>query len=265
MEENSIIIGLKKLSELSSQSNSNLFEKMQIMHSVYLGRHSNIYTDNYLIQINYYLKSTLYKFHLTSMSLEELWSLSELKRGELFDAIENSVNILDITDIELKIISFVFEGFLFQARSFLDFVMIYLCLLLKINHQGKISKKKFFNSLEMQKDKILHSKAINVSNYFMNHVFGDNNFHGLFPNNWGTLLTDLRDKIVHRDKIRPSFKSTEKLSNNILFNWPTIQDLTYDRFQKYIQNGMFSLFVEVMPIIFDLKWIAGKVDHNSWD
>ena len=263
--DKSIFLGLKELSELSSQNSSNVIEKLQIMQSIYIDRNQKLYTEDELKQIEYYLKTTLYKFHLAGMSLEQLWSLSELKRSKLYFAIKNSVESLDVSDKELNIISFVFEGFLFQARSFLDFMMIYICLVLKTNHNGSISKKKFYNSLKQQKDEIFNSKALEVYNYFETHVFGNNEFHGLFQNNWGTLLRDLRDKIAHRDKIRPSFESSETLLDKILFNWPTIQDLTYDRFYQYIQNGMFSLFTDIIPIIYNLKWFAGKVDYNSWN
>ena len=172
---------------------------------------------------------------------------------------------MHVSDNELTIISFVFESFLFQFRSFIDFFMLYVCLLLKTDHKGKISKEKFYKSLKRKFEKDHHSKALYVDDYFRTHVFGQNEFNGLSQNNWGALLIDLRDKIAHRDKIRPSFKSNEKLMDRILFNWPTIQDLTYDRFYQSIENGMFSLFSDVITHIYNLKWISGKVNYNSWD
>ncbi len=256
--EKSIVLGLQNLSKQCTQNTENTVNKIHIMQNDYLSRNNKTYTIEEHKQINYYFKATLYKFHLAGMSLEQLWSLSSLKRNEVYKALENSVEKLDISDNDLNIISFTFESFLFQSKSFLDFMMIFICLILKTNHKGSISKNKFFKALKYQK----LARAEKTINYFNDHVFGSDDFHGLFPNNWGTLLSDLRDKVAHRDKIRPSFKSSETLLDNILFNWPTLHNLTYDRFYQYIQNGMFGLFTDVFPIILNLEWPSDEVVYN---
>ncbi len=264
-KEKDIISSLKTLSDQCSKNTENMVHKINIMQDIYLARNHDLYGEEEIKLIRYYMQTTLYKFHLAGMSLEQLWLLSMLKRNELWVAIDNSINKLDISDQELNMISFVFENFLFQSKSFLDFMMIFINLVLKTNHKGFISQKKFYKYLKSQNDNHFSEKAKNVINYFNTYVFGNGKSNGLSPNNWGTILTELRDKVTHRDKIRPAFNSSELLHDKILFNWPTIKDLTYDRFYQYIQNGMFGLLSEVFPIIFNLKWISGQVDYNSWD
>jgi hypothetical protein len=196
--------------------------------------------------------------------LEQLWSLSDTKRQELLYALQNSLDRLDVSDDELLLISFVFEGFLFQARAFLDFYMLYLCLFLKTGHRGSISTKKFLKALEQVQQSPFTEKAEWVRDYFDNKVFGTPDWEGLNPNNWGSLLVSLRDKIAHRDHLRPSFDSEEALIGKVLFDWPTLQNITYDRFCQYMQNGMFALFTDVSPILYELEWKAGPYKPDLW-
>ncbi|RMD67251.1 hypothetical protein D6817_02070 [Candidatus Pacearchaeota archaeon] len=240
-------------------------QKIYAMQEIFLQRNSGLYTKEERNRLRYYLKAVAYKFHLANLSLEQLWALSEDKRQELFFALENSLDRLDVSDDELLAISFAFEGFLFQATSFLDFYMLYICLLLKSGHQGSISKKRFFKALAKVSDPFLAGKAQRVSTYFANHVFAETTGEWLVPHNWGTLLRSLRDKIAHRDRIRPSFESDETLVGEVLLNWPTLQSITYDRFCQYMQNGMFALFTDVAPLLYDLEWRSGPYRRGMWD
>jgi hypothetical protein len=81
------------------------------MQEIYLRGNPDLYTSNELQQVRYYLKAVSYKFHLANLSLEQLWSLSDTKRQELLHALQNSLDRLDVSDDELLLISFVFEGF----------------------------------------------------------------------------------------------------------------------------------------------------------
>lgn len=234
------------------------------MQEIYLQRNLEFYTRAELQHLRYYLKAVSYKFYVATLSLEQLWALSYIKRGELFSALQNSLDWLECSDDELLLSSFALEGFLFQGRAFLDFYMIYTCLFLRTGHTGSMSRRKFVKELAKVQQVPFAEKAQRVKEYFDSKVFGGSNGRSFDLNNWGTLLVSLRDKIAHKDRLRPSFKSEEHLLGEVLFNWPTLQDMTYDRFCQYMQNGMFSLVTDVSPVLYELEWKPGPYKPDLW-
>lgn len=238
--------------------------KIEAMQEIYLQRNSSLYSEQELHEIRYYLKASMYKFYLATLALEQLWSLSHAKRDEIFFALENSLDRLECSDDETLLISFAFESFLFQGKAFLDFHMLYISLLLKTGHEGKISKDKFYKALNRSQSPF-ESKATDVLNYFENKVFAKSSENWLSPENWGSLLQSLRDKIAHRDKLRPSYDSDEKLVDSVLFDWPTLRETTYDRFCQYMQNGMFYMLHDLSKLLYELEWKPGPYKDGLWD
>ena len=257
--------GLQVLLQATRDYADSFPPKVCAMQAIYCKRSGSVYTQEELNQLRYYLQAAIYKFYLATLSLEQLWSLSHTKRDELLETLENSLDRLECSDDELLLMSFALEGFLFQGRAFLDFYMLYLCLFLRTGHKGSISRSSFNKALVGATGSAFEEKAKLVKDYFDTKVFGefDRRF-ALNPDNWGALLTSLRDKIAHRDRLRPSFDSKEALVDKVLFDWPTIQGITYDRFFQYMHNGMFSLFADVSPIIYDLEWKAGPYRSDLW-
>ena len=238
-------------------------EKMLIMQEKFLQGSQDIFNEESSASARYYLRASIYKFYLANLALEQLQALADNKRFMLFDAIRNSLDSLNCTDDELLMISLSFEEFLFLARSFLDFYMLYICIFLPTGHQGSMSKSKFFKALaDVEEPFTQKASDINIS--FDTNVFGTSDFGDWNPKNWGTLLISLRDKIAHRDRIRPSFESNETLAGDVLFNWPTLQDTTYERFCQYMQNGMFTMISDVSPILYDLEWKSGRFRPGLW-
>jgi hypothetical protein len=127
-----------------------------------------------------------------------------------------------------------------------------------------MSEKKFFKTINGINNGPFASKSKLISKYFSTRVFGPSDWYGSNPNNWGTLLQSLRDRITHRDIIRPSFDSNESLAGDVLFDWPTLQGKTYDRFCQYMQNGMFSLIQDISAIMYDLEWKSGPFKPGMW-
>lgn len=263
--EKIVINSFQILIEKSNRNVKNTALKLNRMQNLYLKTNREIYSEIEIKSIDYYFRALIFKFLMANISLEQLWSLSILKRSELIFALENSIKKLDITDEELIMISFVFENFLFQSRTFLEFIMLYLCKILKTNQRGSISTKKFYNALDKINECAFKEKSLKIKEYFKTNIFGVPDWDFQSPKDWGTLLTSLRDKIAHRDTIKYSFKSDEILQKTILFNWPTLKDITYDRFCQYIQNGMFILFADIAPIIYELEWISGSFNENMWE
>lgn len=239
-------------------------QKLHAMQDIYFQTNPRLFTREDCDKMEDSLKAATYKFYLSNLNLEQLWSLSHNKRDYLFYALENTIDQLSVTDDELLLISFSLEGFLFQARAFLDFYMLYLCLSLKADHPGYMSTKKFFKALEGVQQSPFAEKASQIHIYFYEHVFGSTDWDGLNPNNWGSLLRSLRDKVAHKNRLRPSYESDEVLVGGIRFDWPTLQGITYDRFCQYIQNGMFSLLTDLAPILYELEWKAGPYNQDMW-
>jgi len=239
-------------------------QKLEAMQGIYLQRNPTLYTQAEKQQLRYYLKAVSHKFYLATLSLEQLWALSYTKREELVYALQNSLDKLECSDDELLLSSFSLEGFLLQSRTFLDFYMLYICFILRTEHKGKISADRFRKELENVQQEPLATRARKVRDYFDTKVFGTHDGKDFVPGNWGTLLQSLRNKIAHRDRLRPSFESSETLFDKVLFDWPTLQGMTYERFCQEMQNGMFWLIADVSPILYDLEWKAGPYRPNLW-
>jgi len=127
-----------------------------------------------------------------------------------------------------------------------------------------MSRKRFDRALKNVPQSPLSEKAVQVKEYFDTRVFAPSAQSWLSPENWGTLLESLRDKIAHRDRLRPSFDSDETLVGKVLLDWPTMQKTTYQRFCQYMQNEMFYLVTDISPILYELDWKAGPYKPDLW-
>jgi hypothetical protein len=242
----------------------NFPQKLEAMQEVYLQRNPTLYTQPEEQELCYYLKAVSYKFYLATLSLEQLWALSYTKREELLYALQNSLDKLECSDDEVLLSSFALEGFLIQGWAFLEFYMLYICRALRTEHEGRISAHKFRKELEKVQQEPLATKAREVRDYFDAKVFGTHDGQDFVRGDWGTLLQSLRDKIVHRDLLRPSFESSETLLDKVLFERPTLQGMTYERFCEDMRNGMFCSITDVSPILYDLEWKAGPYRPTLW-
>jgi len=264
MSAQEIARGLQVLLEGTRRYADHFPQKLEAMQGIYLQRNPTLYTPAEEQELCYYVKVVSYKFYLATLSLEQLWALSYTKREELVYALQNSLDKLECSDDEVLLSSFALESFLLQGRTFLDIYMLYICLVLRTGHKGKISTKRFRKELKKVQQEPLATKARKVRDYFDTKVFGTHDGKDFVRGDWGTLLQDLRDKITHRDLLRPSFESSEVLLDKVLFDWPTLQGMTYERFCQMMQNGMFCLITDVSPILYDLEWKAGPYRPKLW-
>lgn len=264
MSAQDIARGLQVLLKETRGYADNFPQKLEAMQEVYLQRNPTLYTQPEEQELCYYLKAVSYKFYLATLSLEQLWALSYTKREELLYALQNSLDKLECSDDEVLLSSFALESFLVQGKAFLDFYMLYICLVLRTGHKGSISTDKFQKELQKVQREPFATKAHKVRDYFDTKVFRPRDGKDFVRGDWGTLLQSLRDKIVHRDLLRPSFESSETLLDKVLFDWPTLQGMTYERFCQMMQNGMFCLITDVSPILYNLEWKAGPYRPNLW-
>ena len=265
LDYHSIVSGLRSLLQGVRQNDDSILRKLDAMQTLYLQKWASSYSLAETEALRYHLRAVSYKFYLADLSLEQLWSLSQATRDRLLEALQNSLDRLVVSDGELLLICFALEGFLFQAKAFLDFYMLYVCLFLRTGYRGSMSRARFFNGLEKVRSGPFAGKARAVEDYFRDKVFRPGDAKGFVPENWGTLLGSLRDKIAHRDRLRPSFDGSEKLLEKVLLDWPTLQGTTYERFCQDMQNGMFALFTDVSPVLYELEWKAGPYRPDLWE
>ncbi|MBZ0280606.1 MAG: hypothetical protein K8L97_07675 [Anaerolineae bacterium] len=264
-EQQQIAQGLKILQSQCAKYAENSYLKLRAMQEVYFLRTSIAYSVEERQLIQHYLDALIYKFHMASLALEQLWALRDEKSGEIIQAIEQSLDRLSVSDEELTIISFAFDTFLFHSRSYIDFYMLYICYVLKTGHEGKISQDKFRKALGRVTESNLNAKAMRVRDYFDISVYGESNAEAFVAPNWGSLLTSLRDKVAHRDIIKPSFESDKTLAKGVLLDWPTIRKMTYADFHQMMENGMYFLMQDISQILYDITWISGPYRVGMFD
>ena len=264
MRSNEIAQGLHALMSDTKLHADIPLQKLSAMQDIYFDRNPGVHSRKEVDGLHYYLQAVSYKFHLTILHLEQIWALSEEKRLQAPYVLANSFDRLETSDSELLAISFAFEGFLLQSRTFLDFYMIYVCRFVKSGFNGSMTFERFFKNLSRARNGPCGEAAKLIGEYFNENVFSQSEGKSLAETEWGTLLISLRDKIAHRDRLHPSFNSRETLTDGILFDWPTLRDTTYDRLCQYFHNGMFALLRETSPILYGLEWKSGPLKSDMW-
>lgn len=231
---------------------------LKYIHKIYISRNPNLCTPEELAWISHFLDSVIYKSFLVRMAIEQLPSVRHGRIYEsLWPAIENSLTTLNCSDDEQVLVSFALESFLFEARSFLDVYMVFVCLLLRTGFaKGHMSVTGFYDELDKANEPPFSQKAQWTRKYFDTEVFGheENPAAEVSRKDWGTLVRSLRDKIAHRDVINLSFNSKENFINDIHLDWPTVKGITYHSFSETVGNGIHELFYKGLCQIYELRW-----------
>jgi hypothetical protein len=242
--------------------------KLEAMQEVYFERNLSNHSEEEQTLLRGRLQACNYKWFLSSLSLEQLWAMSDERRLQLTQgALQLAPDADPLAEDNLMLISFAYEGFLLQARSFLDYYMKYLCLFLEGRDINKISSTKFRKCMKTQNVRF-PQKNEKVTDYFSSYVSNMLAKNEMAPSDslkWGDLLISLRDRITHAKPLRYSFKSSEQLTGGVRFDWPTVQDATYDRSAQDISNGMFEMLKEIAEILYELPWQAGPYRSDLWN
>lgn len=196
-----------------------------------------------------------WKFMVSSVHLEELWRVSERTRLTLPEVIENAVTLHRWDERARFDATRHLESFLFQARSFIDVFMRLVCEVLSSSPPVYMSVDDFRRALR-DVPVWTSERAERLRQYFDHEVFG--------MSSWGTLVRSLRDKIAHRDSLRPSQTGQEHVAG-IRLDWPTIKGLTFERLAQDFHSGAFELVRSAGPIIFDSEWYSGPYRANAYD
>ena len=144
--------------------------------------------------------------------------------------------------------------------------MLYIAHLLRTGHEGSMSRDKFYKRLSLAQPDILSIKAKKVEHHFKTNIFGSGyNIDGLAQNNWGDLIRSLRNKIAHKDRIKLSRNSLERIMNEILLDFPTIRDLTYANFCQEMENGLQYMVKDLFPILYGIDWKSGPYREGMFE
>ena len=240
---------MRRVVDAAADVSGPLWSKYLEAHAVRVEEDAELYEGDQLQQANDFLRAALYKFKLSQVSLEQLWALSYDRRDRMITgALEGSLRKFDAEDGETFGIAFGLEQYLLISRTVVDFFKIYICYLLRASHAGAMKSSKFRKALGSLED----PRAEQVLDYF---AALEDPERGLDA--WLAVLVSLRDRVAHRDWVRPSFTGTEELPTGELFDWPSVKDVTYDRFCQSMDNGIFEMFRELFPVLFGQPWIAG--------
>lgn len=218
------------------------------MQEAYLKRNGNLYSEGEIETIQQKLEALLDKLQMASFWLEQMWALSNAHRGQSFETGEE----ISLSPGQTFVLRCYLDAFLFEARAYVDFFMFYVLLILKppqVDPQMHMKKAVFLKALERVEEPF-KQKAQTIREAFQQH-----------DDEWISFLKSLRDRIAHRDMLRASFNSIEEIgslkSAPVRFNWPTINERTYERLCQDFENGIFELILDVAPVLFGIQWESG--------
>jgi hypothetical protein len=259
--------GLIDLSRAVRDYAISLPRKLEAMEEIFL-QNNQYYDEIEIKKIRYFREAFNYKFYLANLHLEEIWSITHMESYDplLLDILKNIYDDHIFTEDEIILPSFAFEGFILQGKAFLDFYMLYMCQIFKIDETHYLSGDRFINSLDNPSHDFQINKASVVKEYFEENIFGNPNEGTFLPNNWGEVLKKLRDSLVHRDILSPDFNNEETLLNQILGDWLELySDLTCSRFCQDVQNVMHFMITTLAAEVYGLEYKPGPFKPGMWN
>ncbi|MEW5870371.1 MAG: hypothetical protein AB1894_13940 [Chloroflexota bacterium] len=208
------------------------------------------------IERNRALKSIdalVWKLTASGIHLERLW-----ENKESFAMQELTKNILAgkrdpkrFTDREAAFLTAEFEAFLFQARAFISVAQVHTLDACRVSFGGMLTNEKYEDAIKNApheaKERLERAKQ-----YFSNEVFA--------PGKWGDFLKQLRDRVAHFDRIRPSLAILEDGSEEL-----KVARFSLERLAQDFENGTYDLLVNVIAPIWERKWQAGPYQPGMWE
>jgi len=228
---------------------------MSEAHRLFLEHNPLLYSKTQIKELDYYLHAVQYKDLMAAISLEQLWAVSCAGRARILDALENALDRLDCSDEELVAWCLGLETALQQCWNQLMMFFIYTAKLMLTGFEGSMTENVFLKTLDSAHPG-LAVRAQAIKTYVEERVLG-NEGEGFAPKAWGYVLRSLRDKVVHRDRVRPSFDSDERLLDRVLLDWPTLRGMSYERFVQGIRNGAWCMVSDLFPQLYGVEWKSG--------
>ena len=199
------------------------------------------------------IDAVLWKFTLSGIHLERLWMFRESL--DLQKVLDSSFGKHSMTSHEEIAAALELEGFLFQGRAMLDFLMHHVLAACRVGFQGQMSRRNFRKVIHRVGD-TNSDKANAAMQYLDLYVFPDDK--------WGGFIRSLRNRIAHRDRLRPGRESQEKAIDTAL-DWPTIRGSTFHRLTQDFENEAWEALTTMIPALWDRTWIGGPERSGMWE
>jgi len=259
--------GLKDLLRVVRGYSDTYSLKLRDMESAYLKANPRIYDSIEKNKLKYYREAFSYKFYLATMHLEQIWSLTHIGQSDftLNQVLENIFDLHQTIEDNILLFSFAFEGFIVQGNAFLDLYLLYLCHIFKIRDTNRMSGQKLLKALDNIEDEPFVHRAEAIKQYFRSNVFGSGEKKFFLTDNWGELLKELRNSILHRDMLAPSFENQTTLLEQITGDWHnSIESISCSRFCQDAENNMFELVTTIAALLYEVDWKPGPYRPNLW-
>jgi hypothetical protein len=193
------------------------------------------------------LRAALFKFELAHVHLEHVWHIRESIGLELL--LDNSIESHTWDSETSTLGSLHLEGFLYQARAFLDATMLHTVLALGVQFRGSMSTKSFKKIVDPGSDRRpAHADEVQALFFDDGGVFA--------PDAWGSLLRALRDKVAHGRDFEPGHDSSERVGV-VTLDWPTLRKQTFHALLQSFENDAFGLLCELVPVLYGTPWRSG--------
>ena len=257
MNEIEIANGLTALISSTRRYADSLPLKLQAMQEAYLRDPSLEYSAKQIRLMSYYMDALLFKFYLSTLHLEQLWSLSHGAGVNitLREVLDNSFDRHDLENDNLLLTLFSLEGFVIQGSSFFDFFSLYILIYFRLEPIPYLSESKLIKALESLNTEIMEPTVKLIRKYYLQKD----------PKLRRKFLKSLRNSIVHRDMLLPSFNKSITLLDKLLDSSSgSLLDSSTARFSQDMQNDMFSLATDLLPNMFNLEWKPGPYKPDLW-
>ena len=251
-----IAAGLHTLLHTTQSYTEALPQKLGAMEATYLRSNPGLYDATEERRLQYFREAFCYKFYVAAMHLEQLWALTHNRRDDfsLEHVLSNVFDNHKTSDGDLLLYSFALEPFIVQGIAFLDFYMLYVCCVFQIQETSYLSGRKLLKALQQIQEPPFATRATSVREYFAENVL-----------DWGELLRSLRNSILHRDSLAPSFRDGETLLQKLIEKRPTgLRKTNCSRFCQDVQNVMFVLVTELAATICGVEWKPGPYRPDLW-
>lgn len=199
------------------------------------------------------IDALMWKQTAAGIHLERLW-----ENRESFDfqrlvasTIGEAPDPRRYTSKETAFLTAELEAYLIQAVAFINVGKVHTLDACRVKFGGMLTNTKYDDIVRRcQSDST--ERLVRARDYFSQNVFG--------PNKWGQLLRDLRDRVVHFDRIRASESVSGEGSEEL-----RVRGLRLEQLAQEFETGTYDILVNVVAPIWERKWQPGPYSSRMWE
>ncbi len=198
------------------------------------------------------IDALVWKLTAAGIHLERLWENREsfAMKQLLSRVLTGDPEPKRFTDQEVAFLTAEFEAYLLQARAFISVAQIHTLDACRVPFGGQLTNEKYAKAVRKSPQEV-RVRLTQAHDYFTQNVFCDKK--------WGRLLKDLRDRVAHFDRIRPSKTTAFEGSEDL-----TVAGLSLERLAQDFENGTYDMLVKVIAPIWERDWQPGSYRPGMW-